>query len=346
MSDYIVIHVPRGGDAMDISQLVSSITWGGGIMEAARKLEIELVYGEAAYIPRYEIRPGSVLLLRNEERELIRGVVVSTDRGLSGTMSITSYEHSWYLLRSTATYRFSGMGADAIARRVCSDAGVPVGSLAAPGVTLPKLILRDTTLFDAIIIAYTEASKRTGKRYQVRMNEGKLHVVPKGGQRWHWVLSADTNISDAQLTESIEAMSNRIVITNDADDVLARVEDSSLIAKYGLLQHSKQEGDVTAGEARTIAQTLLKELGKLSQTAQLEVTGIDDVQAGDAVEVQEPITGLSGTYYVESDEHTIEGGHHMMSLSLAWTDEVLAKDAPEDPTKPAKGGDAFDDLFQ
>jgi len=343
---YSVIHVPRGGAAMDVSQLVSHIVWGGGIMEAARRLEIEIAYGDAAYIPRYEIQPGSVLLLRNDEREIIRGVVVSTDRGLSGTMTATSYEHSWYLLRSTATYRFSGMGADAITRRVCSDAGVPVGNLAAPGVTLPKLILRDTTLFDAIIIAYTEASKRTGKRYQVRMNEGQLNVVPKGGQRWRWVLSADTNISDAQLTESLENMFNRVIITNDSDQVLARVEDAGLITQYGLLQHSKQEGDVTAGEARTIAQTLLKQLGKLSRTSRLEVTGIDDVQAGDAVEVREPITGLSGIYYVESDEHTVEGGHHMMSLSLAWTDEVLTKDAPEDPTKPAKGGDAFDDLFR
>lgn len=344
MSDYIVIHMPRGGAAMDISQLGSSISWGGSVMEAARKLEIEIAYGDAAYIPRYEIQPGSVLLLRNDEREIIRGVVVSTDRGLSGTMTATSYEHSWYLLRSTATYRFSGMGADAITRRVCSDAGVPVGSLVAPGVTIPKLILRDTTLFDAIITAYTEASKRTGKRYQVRMSESKLNVVAKGTQKWRWVLSAETNVSDAQVTESIEQMSNRIVITNDSDQVLARVENAGLIAQYGLLQHSKQEGDVSAGEARTIAQTLLKELGKLSQTARLEVTGIDDVQAGDAVEVQEPITGLSGTYYIESDEHTVEDGHHMMSLSLAWTDEVLTKDAPEAPKK--EGGDSFDDLFK
>ncbi len=341
---YSVIHVPRGGAAMDISQLGSSISWGGSIMEAARKLEIEIAYGNAAYIPRYEIQPGSVLLLRNDEREIIRGVVVSTDRGLSGTMTATSYEHSWYLLRSTATYRFSGMGADAITRRVCSDAGIPVGSLAAPGVTLPKLILRDTTLFDAIVIAYTEASKRTGQRYQVRMHEGTLNVALKGGQRWHWVLSADTNISDAQLTESIENMSNRIVITNDSNQVIASIQNSDLIAQYGLLQHSKQEGDITAGEARTIAQTLLKQLGKLSRTSRLEVTGIDDVQAGDAVEVREPITGLSGIYYVESDEHTVEGGHHMMSLSLAWTDEVLTKDAPEEPKK--QGGDSFDDLFR
>lgn len=346
MSGYTVIHVPRVGAAMDISQLVSSIAWGGSIMEAARKLEIELVYGEATYIPRYTIQPGGVLLLRNREREIVRGVVVSTERGLAGTMTVTAYEHSWYLLRSTATYRFSGMGADAITRQVCSDAGVPVGSLAAPGVTLPKLILRDTTLFDCIIIAYTEASKRTGKRYQVRMSEGKLNVVSKGAQKWRWVLSADTNISDVQFTESIEEMFNRIVITNDADDVIAKVEDSGLIAQYGLLQHSQQEGDVTAGEARTIAQTLLKELGKLSQTSQLEVIGIDDVQAGDAVDVKEPITGLAGTYYVESDEHWVNDGHHMMSVSLAWTDEVLSKDAPEESEKAAQGGVSFDDLFR
>lgn len=344
MSDYSVIHVPRSGDAMDISQLGSSITWGGSIMEAARKLEIEIAYGDAAHIPRHQIRPGSVMLLRNEERELIRGVVVSTDRGLSGTMTATSYEHSWYLLRSTATYRFSGMGADAITRKVCSDAGVSVGSLAVPGIVLPKLILRDTTLFDAIVIAYTEASKRTGKRYQARMSEGKLSVIIKGSQRHRWVLSADTNVSDAQLTESIENMSNRVIITNDSDQILARVEDSSLMAQYGLLQHSKQEGDISAGEARTIAQTLLKQLGKLSRTSRLEVTGIDDVQAGDAVEVQERITGLSGTFYVESDEHTVDAGHHMMSLSLAWTDEVLTKEAPEEPKE--QGGDSFDDLFR
>lgn len=328
---YAVINAGQDGKAEDISSLVNSIRWGGDMQGAARHLEVDLVYG-TVFIPKRMINLvvplGSQLTLLGDKGEIIRATAFTAGKSTAGAYSLTAYDRMVYLLKSTATYIFRGMTADAIARKICADYSMPYGDLCAPGVVLPKLILRDMTLYDMLIIAYTESMKRNGQKYHLRMIEGKLNVIARSKQKVRWVISADTDLSEAQVTESIEEMRNRIVIRNDADAVVAKVEDIELIKLYGLLQHQQTEGDATSGEARTIAQTLFKQMAQVSREASLSCLGIDKLQAGDAIEVYEPITGLSGTYYVDSDEHAIEDGQHTMDLTLSWTDDVLQKDAP------------------
>ena len=124
-------------------------------------------------------------------------------------------------------------------------------------------------------------------------------------------------------------MKNKILIVGDKDQIIAQVQDDNLIKMYGILQELKQESDITAGEAQTMAANLLKELGKITRLAGLECLGIDDVEAGTAIEVKESITGLTGTFYVDTDDHTIQNGSHTMNLKLNWSDIVDTKDYTE-----------------
>lgn len=327
---YKLINNLADGTQYDITQLAQTIKWSGDIRQAARKLEIEFAYGRDYYLPRYDVPLASLLILYNDDQEIIRAVVFDRGKSASGGQKVTAYEHSIYLAKSKDTKIFRGMTATAIIKQLCSWYGVPAGDIVDTVVPLEKLLLRQKTIYDMMVIALTETSKRNGKKYQIRMSQGKLNVIEKGAQVVRWLITEGQNLIDADYSENINEMRNRIIIVGDKDQVLAEVKDMDLIRQYGLLSELRQEGNIKAGEAQVMAQNLLKDLGKVSREAGLSCLGIDEVQAGTAVEVKESLTGLIGTFYVDTDEHTLQNGQHTMQLKLNWTDEVATQEADKE----------------
>lgn len=327
MTYKLINQQPAG--TIDITPLVKSIRWGGDIRQAARKMEIDMVYSRDENQPKYIPPLASWLILNNNDTEIIRTVPFENSRDSSGNLKITSYTHAIYMLKSKHTAIYRNMTADAIVRQLCGAFGINIGEIPATGVTLSKLILRNKNIWDMCITALTETSKRNGKKYQIRFKEGKLNVIEKGKQTVRWVIKQGSNLISANYSESIEDMRNRIVIVGDNDKIIADVKNEDLIRRYGLLQELKQESNISKGEAQTIAANMLKELGKVFQEASVECIGIDDVEAGDAIEIREGLTGLTGTFYVDTDEHTLTNGIHTMRLKLNWTDEVAMKEAGE-----------------
>jgi len=327
MTYKLINQQPAG--TFNITPLVKSIRWAGDIRQAARKMEIDMVYSRDENQPKYIPPLASLLILQNDGREIIRTLPFENGRDTGNNLKITSYTHAKYLLNSKSTKKYQNVTADAIIRQLCGEFGISVGDIPATGVTLSKLILRNKNIWDMCITALTETSKRNGKKYQIRFKEGKLNVIEKGKQTVRWVIKRGSNLISANYSESIEDMRNRIVIVGDNDKIIADVKNEDLIKRYGLLQELKQESNISKGEAQTIAANMLKELGKVFQEASVECIGIDDVEAGDAIEIREDLTGLTGTFYVDTDEHTLTNGIHTMRLKLNWTDEVAMKEAGE-----------------
>lgn len=326
---YAVYNVLQGGKTYEITPLVGTIRWGGDIRQAARRLEIDLAFGRDKYLPKYDVPLGSIILLKNNDtaREIIRAVVFDRTKNTDGDYQVSGYDHLIYLLQSKGTYIFRKMTADAIIRKLCADFLIPVGEIPSTGIILSKLILRDMTIYDMCLVALTETMKRNGKKYVLRMREGKLHIIEKAKQTVRWLIAEGSNLMHASYSENINDMKNRILIVGDKDQVLAKVEDANLIKQYGILQELKKEGNIKSAEAQTIAKNLLKELGRISREASITCLGLDDVEAGTAIEVRESLTGLIGTYYVDTDEHEVTNGQHTMTLKLNWTDEVATKEA-------------------
>jgi len=327
---YELINVLQSGESYDLSQFFKSIKWGGDIRQTARKLSIELPTGRDYYLPKYQVPLGSVLMLRSTiNGEIIRAVVFDKTKNTDGNYSVTSYNHLIYFLKNKSTYKLSSITATAFIKKLCSDFGVSIGSMADTGIVLEKLILRDKTLYDMAIIALTETAKRNGKKYMLQMSRGKLNVIEKGKQVVRWLITEGQNLIDAEYSENINETKNSIIIVGDKDEVLAEVKDSGLIKQYGILQEMKKESNISSGEAKTIASNMLKDLGKITREASLNCLGIDSVEAGTAIEVKETITGLTGTFYVDTDDHDITNGQHTMNLKLNWTDEVVSSDYQE-----------------
>lgn len=323
---YKLVNITKEGNQLDITTLVSEIHWSSDINQAARQMEITMAFGGDYYLPKYDVPLGSLLILFNDAVEIIRTVVFNKRKDTGGGHSVTGYDHLNYLLKSKGTFKFRKMTATAIIKEVCAAFNIPVGDMAETGVVLDKQIFREdqsgSSLYDICMTALKETTKRNGKKYVLRMRQGKLQVIEKPKQTVRWLLTGGSNLISADYGENIEEMKNRILVVGDKDQVLARVENPALIKRYGLLQEVATESSVKAGEARTIAQNMLKELGKVSREARIECLGIDEVEAGTAIEVRETLTGLIGIFYVDTDKHTISNGQHTMNLTLNWTDEV------------------------
>ena len=66
---------------------------------------------------------------------------------------------------------------------------------------------------------------------------------------------------------------------------------------------------------------MLKDLNKIVETGEIELIGNDEARAGRILEINEPVTGLVGRYFIKTVNHTSNNGIHIMKLSL----EVVRK---------------------
>jgi hypothetical protein len=63
------------------------------------------------------------------------------------------------------------------------------------------------------------------------------------------------------------------------------------------------------------------QIGKVFEENSIDMMGDDNVKAGRLIDIEEPITGMSGRYLIKSTSHNVSKGIHRMSLDL----EVVLK---------------------
>jgi hypothetical protein len=316
------------GTVNDITALMTSLKWNSDIRQAPQQLTVGMVYSNDAYTPRYQVRNGSVVVLLEGEKEILRGVVFKSPRNHKKTISITAYDHGIYLAKNKTTKILDSVSVKKFITSLCSEFGIPIGSI--PEISLAlTAIYRDMTLYDMIVSALTEVTKRTGEKYQVRMVQGKLNIIKKSDQVLSWRIALGENLVDAQYSESIENLKNKIVIRGENNQVLAIVEDQELIAAYGLLQEQFSEQADAAGDAQSLAKNYLTDLGTVLKEFSVNAIGIAQLRAGDAVQISDDFLEVSAVFYVDRVSHSFQNDSHTMNLTLNWTDEVVEQEVTD-----------------
>lgn len=324
-----LLHITRGGTSTDITDLAVRFVWSGDASEVARKLEVSLVYSaHDRFLPKVFIDLGEMLMLMDEQgKELWRGYVFTKNRTLSGTeISYTAYDGLIYLKKSNISKNFKQITAEAIAKLVCAEFQYPVGKLAATNVK-QSFVHVGKTAYEAIMAAYTAASHRTGKTYMPRMREGKLEVIEKGATVAKRILTSATDLVEANFDETIDNMVNKVVIVGDKGEPVGKAEHQGWREKYGLLQqvYSIEKNK----DAKQAANAMLH---GVDPTASVQLIGGPDAYdliAGNAVRIEEEVTGLTGLFYIDNDTHTFENGQHTVSLNLNYRNTMDEFEAQE-----------------
>lgn len=321
-----------------IDPIVTSKTWSGDITLPYRTLTVTLsntIDGETQAIP---IELGKELRIYDGDTELFRGVAFQKDINEAGAMTVTAYDENVYLLKNTDTRKFVGLTASSILKKLCADYGITVGTIADTGYVIPKLILRNMTLWDMIVTALTETRKQNNRRFVCYTRAGRLYLAERKDRKTTWLLEGGTNILTASYSQSIEELRNQVKVTGGDEDkapIVATVKNAALIKKYGTMQHLEiADSTLNKSQIEQLAKQLLADLAKITDDAQIEALGNVEVVAGSSIYAVESMTGITGAFYVSTDAHTFDAaGSHTMAVTLSATDD-LPKLEYDDPTPP------------
>lgn len=298
---------------IDVTNMISTIKWSGSTSEIARVLELEFLYPlHDHYVPKIYPNIGNTMYLYDDNgEELFRGRVFYNERlSEQGTIQITCYDDAIRLSKSKGTYNFKNKTAEAITRIVCNDLGISIGNLASTGIP-QKMLCSNMGMYEIINSAYESASKQNKKKYHIIMKQGKLSVEEVGKEVLDYILKADSNILESAYSENAEGVVNKVKIYDENDQYLDMVQDNELINLVGIFQevYTKEEDK----QAKTVAQSLLQ---SISKDINITVKGNTSCLSGKTIKVEDSLTKIVSSFYIESDEHIWSKGQYKTRLYL------------------------------
>ncbi|ASS66548.1 hypothetical protein [Paenibacillus sp. RUD330] len=308
-------HVSRAGVKTDLSGLFLRLSWSGDKSTAARSVTFSVLFApNDKNIPKVPMELGEMIFVYDDDgKEIFRGYLFKMSKSLSGSsIEYTAYDGLRYLTQSKVNRIFKAATAASVARTVCAEIGVPVGYLEDAGGN-QRFAALNRSAYEAIMIGYTGASKTTGHKYIPRMSAGRLSVIRKGARTAAVMLTADTNLTEASYTESIEDAVTAVKIVDKNDNYVGEVTAADNLKRYGRLQEIYQQEEKKDPYAP--ARAMLK---GAERTANVTVFGNGQVDliTGNAVRIQDQLTGLVGLFYVDSDEHVWENGMQTITLTV------------------------------
>ena len=322
----LTLTLTTASGTQDIIGLVTELTWSGAYNQGARKLQFSVVsspYDQSIQPP--DMAPGGAVQLFQDSRVLFSGTIISREKSTgSTTISVTCYDRGFYLLKNQGVYQFTAQTADAIARRVCSDFGIPVGELAASSTAITRNFI-GVDLYKIVMTGYTLAAQQDGKAYQIRFDGDKMTVVEIKENEETLVLEGGVNLQSAAAQVAVYDSEGRIVKT---------VPNSELLGLYGTIQQAVKQKD--GEDAGAQAQQILDEKG-LAQTITVENLGNIACITGNTVVVKEPYTGLYGLFWITSDSHVWKNGQYYNKLSLSYKRLMDEQEAGSLPNKSGSG---------
>ncbi|WP_179292196.1 XkdQ/YqbQ family protein [Paenibacillus campinasensis] len=321
-----------------LDPLVKTVKWTGDVAKPHRTLQISLSNTRDGEEQAVEIEVGKEIRFYANGEGLFRGIIFDYTVNDRGDASLTAHDENVYLTKNVDTRKFVNMTAQAIVKEIGKAFDIPVGDVAATGFVIPKLILRNMTLWDMIVTALTETRKQNGRKFFLYAREGKMNLREKKDAVVRWMLEDGVNITMASRTRSIEDMRTSVkVIGGDDKKPITVLETNATMAKtYGTMQHLETaSSDLKKSALEQLAKQRLKDLAKVTEDVSVEAIGNTEVIAGTAVYAFESMTDLVGGFYVNADTHTFQNGVHLMEVTLSKTDDLPKLEYEEDPVKKA-----------
>lgn len=315
--DYeLLLTAPSGGETRDLAQLVQTMSWSGSVRQTARELSATLAVPRDGSVTPPALREGAYLTLRRAGETVFTGpLLTATTSSQDSLVDLSALDRGRFLVGNEGWYSFSGVAPETAAAAIARDYGIPVGALAAAGVSVSRKF-PGVALDKIIRTLYGLAGEQNGKRYLVRFTgTGELEVVEKPSSASLSIVStmAVTNTWD------ITNLQNSVAIRTQEGALVRRVEDGASVALNGRLEHviTQRDGEDAGKEA----QAWLEDNG-LQQNLTVETLGDPRLITGAAVLLKDTGSGVSGLFWIDSDTHTWKNGQYYCKLTLNFRNLV------------------------
>lgn len=327
----------------EFTTMVTSHTWDGDINTANEAFDIKVwnrqESNDRRKLPFEEGMMVKAVLIYKQEKgqptkpnELFRGIIVRRSLEAAGEEALKVVDYNWYLNQNEVTKAFRKRRADQVVSELCKLADVPVGYLANTGYVFSELEFVDKTIWGIIQTVLTETYLRTGKRYKIRSEDGKLALREMTVPLQRVLIERGANLLGATRETSIEDVKTQVVMTGGENPKNPRQvrSDAALKKKYGTMTVIENDPDITGpGGLATLAQALLNRLKKPSDQMSISALADYTVSAGTLIEVYDEFTGLTNYYYVTSHSHS-DADTMSIELSKTIDQELIRYEAPDD----------------
>ena len=305
----------EGKDDQDLSHLLTVCTWSGSRLQVARQLTFTYTQDDRDKLcPVIPIDCGYTVY-GYDEKDLKNPIFVGNvytvekDRQRSA-VTVMARDHLHVLTRSKSTRKFVDALPEDIAGQICAEQGVLPGDFAKTGIPV-SFIAVNKTGYQMIMAAYTEASKKDGKKYHPIMNGAKLDVVEKGTLIEDFEADSVRNMTDSRYKKSIEQIINKVLVVDEQGNPVDTIREEEQISKYSMFQ------DIYKVDPNKDTQTEAKKLMKKpEESGSIIVLGDYRVKAPYSIKVKDSL--FTGKFWIKSDTHTFEDGKHEMNLELEF----------------------------
>lgn len=310
----------------DITKYCKTVQISGDTNQCARKLDLTLVYSiYDKNQPNTQIGCGTLVWVVDDvEGEIFRGIVFNRELSSTNETKVTAYDYLIYFLKSKASYNFNSASPEIIVKKVCEEVGVETGDVEPTGINI-NLIVQGQSLYDIMMKAYTQVSKQNGKKYIPVMNGKKLEIIEKGKILSAYTLDTDINIIQANYSDNMDNMINKVKIEDENGNTTGIVESSDWVKIFGTFQevYKVEENQ----DSNAIARNMLH---AVDNQISIEALGNIKCRTGYGVNVKIPwldITSKGISMYIDSDSHTWEvgSGKYTMQLTLNFKNTMDEK---------------------
>lgn len=216
-----------------------------------------------------------------------------------------------------------------ILRAEARKQGIPLGAIAKCTKRIAKVDVRGSFL-DLAVKVYGMEHKRTGRKFVLRMRDGKFEVVPYKRNRTIYVLAAQIRSAQIEQVPKVEVPATvlkgrgRVGKGTKAKTVRFTAQNRSMVARFGRIERTRNYGHVdSAGDLRSQVQRDLAKQYKVDRNITVEHQGIPFIRRGDGVQVvlaPERMTGPESFVYCTGARHQVQGATYTATYDFTFDD--------------------------
>ncbi|MBR1844274.1 MAG: hypothetical protein IJ790_00920 [Lachnospiraceae bacterium] len=288
----------NGSTIVDISDIISEVSFGGSIEQGARELEIAVVNNGT----KYDI--GDVINFKDTDIDYVGQILKTIEPDKQEILNIEAVDFMSHWTRSYTT-KIVNSTAEAVATEFCGYMGMAMGNIASTSIATGERVYQNKTLYHIVNDLYKRAGALNGKEYLIRTIGATFNVIEKG-KVVDYIIGDAINLESVEKQEDASKVVNKVVVFNDKH-IQVNEKTNSTLEKLGLYQKVADKDDNLDEILTDIENTLI-------------VKGIGDnsCQAGKYIRFVDSATNITGIYEITEDNHTINSNGHKMTLRLSF----------------------------
>lgn len=313
----------RKGNAFDIAELVTEVSWKTKRKGKPSNLEFEMIKSK-----EISIENGNIIRFRVDNKDVFYGYIFENSGSKEESIKINAYDQIRYLLFND-TYVFTNKKASEIVNEIANNLGLIIGDIEDTSFVIPSLVEDDKKLLDIIYSSLEKTLISTKQTFVFYDDFGKLCLKNINNMRQSLVISDDSNLGDYDWQNSIDNDTyNRIKIVRDNKEIKGRevyiAQDSNNIAKWGRLQYYKKVDEkMNKDQIQQLVEGTLKLKNKEAKTLKLkdvistgDLTDALKLRAGAGVYVEINDRSIKQFYLIEEATHKFSNGNLIMDFDL------------------------------